>query len=41
MEGIKKVSVPSEGFEPSIFGLGDRRLIRWATRAACRMDEII
>ncbi len=25
--------VPTGGLEPPIFGLGDRRLIHWATRA--------
>ena len=29
----KKVLVPTGGLEPPIFGLGDRRLIHWATRA--------
>ena len=28
-----KTSIPSGGLEPPIFGLGDRRLIHWATRA--------
>ena len=28
-----KVVVPEGGLEPPIFGLGDRRLIHWATRA--------
>ena len=28
-----KNCLPSGGLEPPIFGLGDRRLIHWATRA--------
>ena len=31
----KTGSVPMGGLEPPIFGLGDRRLIHWATRAVC------
>ena len=30
---FEKVSLPTGGLEPPIFGLGDRRLIHWATRA--------
>ena len=30
----QKTFVPTGGLEPPIFGLGDRRLIHWATRAA-------
>ena len=30
---ITKQVVPEGGLEPPIFGLGDRRLIHWATRA--------
>ena len=26
--------IPTGGLEPPIFGLGDRRLIHWATRAS-------
>ena len=38
IEGVKKtrdqkLCVPEGGLEPPIFGLGDRRLIHWATRA--------
>ena len=33
MRCCKKVLVPTGGLEPPIFGLGDRRLIHWATRA--------
>ena len=29
----QKTFVPTGGLEPPIFGLGDRRLIHWATRA--------
>ena len=29
-----KTILPTGGLEPPIFGLGDRRLIHWATRAA-------
>ena len=30
---LPKQVVPEGGLEPPIFGLGDRRLIHWATRA--------
>ena len=32
MFGEKRI-LPTAGFEPAIFGLGDRRRIHWATRA--------
>ena len=36
----KNVIVPEGGLEPPIFGLGDRRLIHWATRALLN-DEVL
>ena len=32
-EDYQNVFLPTGGLEPPIFGLGDRRLIHWATRA--------
>ena len=36
----KKVCIPTGGLEPPIFGLGDRRLIHWATRALLCVDSV-
>jgi hypothetical protein len=33
MYRLQKKILPTGGLEPPIFGLGDRRLIHWATRA--------
>ena len=36
-----KNCLPSGGLEPPIFGLGDRRLIHWATRADGDMETFL
>ena len=34
-----KIVLPTAGFEPAIFGLGDRRRIHWATRATVLLED--
>jgi hypothetical protein len=36
-----KKLLPTGGLEPPIFGLGDRRLIHWATRAGNRPTALL
>ena len=35
----QNIVLPTGGLEPPIFGLGDRRLIHWATRAAWQFEK--
>ena len=37
----QKEFLPTGGLEPPIFGLGDRRLIHWATRADVKQGDFL